>query len=131
MPTTGCCNFTGRAAAASGERARLEDLYPGDPERVDREEETWLEAHPIPEVPLARLADHVDHIRAVAGIDHVGLGSDFDGGFGSESVPAEIDTVADLGLVGAAMDEMGYADTDIGAILSGNWLRALRAGLPE
>jgi membrane dipeptidase len=62
--------------------------------------------------------------------EYVGLGSDFDGGFGVESAPAEIDTVADLGLVGSALRERGYAAEDVEKIMSGNWRRILRQGLP-
>ena len=53
-----------------------------------------------------------------------------DGGFGSESAPREIDTVADLGVIGPALGEMGFSDVQIQAVMSDNWLRLLRAGLP-
>jgi len=61
----------------------------------------------------------------------VGLGSDFDGGFGAESAPAGMDTVADLGHIGPALGELGYGEKEIAAILGGNWLHVLREGLPE
>ena len=83
-------------------------------------------------VTVADVAEAVDHVCQIMGhVEGVGLGSDFDGGFGSESAPLEMDTIADLGSVGAALGEMGYGDGEIGAVLSGNWLRVLRAGLPE
>jgi membrane dipeptidase len=115
---------TERVAAASGERARLEDLYPGDPERVDREEETWLEAHPIPEVSLAKLADHVDHIRAVAGIDHVGLGSDFDG---VRSLPDGMQDVSGYPALLVELMRRGYTRDDLAKVAGLNVLRVMES----
>ena len=84
------------------------------------------------EVRVADVAAAIDHVCQVEGhAAGVGLGSDFDGGFGAESAPAEIDTVADLARIGPALGEMGYGTEDIRAILGGNWLRVLRSGLPE
>jgi len=83
-------------------------------------------------VSVADVAAAVDHVCQVVGdAAHVGLGSDFDGGFGAEAVPAEIDTVADIARVGPALDEMGYGEEEIDAVLGANWLRVLRAALPE
>ena len=82
-------------------------------------------------VALERVAAMIDYVCQITGsADHVGIGSDFDGGFGVESVPAEIDTVADLGLIGALLKDRGYESADVGKIMSGNWLRILRRGLP-
>jgi membrane dipeptidase len=61
---------------------------------------------------------------------HVGIGSDFDGGFGAESIPAELDTAADLPKVGEALSDSGFSRTDIDNILGGNWVRLLRRALP-
>lgn len=73
----------------------------------------------------------IDYICQLTGsADHVALGSDFDGGFGQERTPAEIDTVADLGLVGTRLQARGYTEADVEKILNGNWLRILRQGLP-
>jgi membrane dipeptidase len=77
------------------------------------------------------VAAAIDFVCQMAGdAQHVGLGTDFDGGFGAESAPAEMDTVADLGKVGDALKTRGYAHADVEAILSGNWLRLLRRSLP-
>jgi membrane dipeptidase len=70
------------------------------------------------------LLDHVDHIVQVAGIDHVGLGSDFDG-FGG-SPPTGLEDVSCLPNVTAALLERGYDDDAVLKILGGNWLRVLR-----
>ncbi len=82
-------------------------------------------------VTLSDVVRAIDHICQLTGsAAHVGFGSDFDGGFGVEGVPAEIDTIADLQKIGGALRERGYAETDIAAILGGNWLALLRRGLP-
>jgi membrane dipeptidase len=91
----------------------------------------WTRGDPKEVVTVADVAAAIDHVCQVVGdSSFVGIGSDFDGGFGAESAPAEIDTVADLGRIGAALGEMGYGEADIAAILGGNWLRVLRAALP-
>jgi membrane dipeptidase len=91
----------------------------------------WSKGDPKGAVTLVDVAAAIDHVCQVMGhADGVGLGSDFDGGFGSESAPSEIDTIADLGRVGPALGEMGFGGTEIAAVLSDNWLRMLRAGLP-
>jgi membrane dipeptidase len=74
----------------------------------------------------------VDHVCQVVGdADHVGLGSDFDGGFGADSTPESLDTVADLPRIGLALGEAGYDQGDVEAILNGNWLRVLKETLPR
>ncbi len=92
----------------------------------------WVKGNAKSAVTVADVAAAVDHVCQVVGdAAHVGLGSDFDGGFGAESAPAELDTVADLACIGPALGELGYGDEDIAAVLGGNWLRLLRAALPE
>ena len=72
-------------------------------------------------------ANHVDHICQLTGCsDHAGIGSDFDGGFGLDSVPAEIDTVADLLGLQHILFRRGYNEKDVSNILGGNWLRLLK-----
>lgn len=73
----------------------------------------------------------IDHVCQITGsARYVGIGSDFDGGFGAESTPAGFDTVTDLWSIGPALRARGYEPGDVSAILSGNMLRILRAGLP-
>jgi membrane dipeptidase len=62
---------------------------------------------------------------------HVGMGSDFDGGFGLQSVPTGIDTIADLRKIIPILNQKGYTEADISAIMGGNWLAHLRNNLPE
>ena len=81
---------------------------------------------------LDDVISQIDHICQIAGNTlHVGLGTDFDGGFGMESVPAEIDTIADLPKLAPRLSEKGYNGDDIERIFSGNWLRILRNNLPQ
>jgi membrane dipeptidase len=81
--------------------------------------------------PLSRYLDIIDHICQVTGsARYVGIGTDADGGFGYERIPAELDTVADLGLIGAGLKARGYSSDDIKGILGGNFLRVLRTALP-
>jgi membrane dipeptidase len=92
----------------------------------------WSKGDAKNRVTVADAAAAVDHVCQVVGdAAHVGLGSDFDGGFGAEGAPAEMDTIADLPRIGPALAEMGYGEEEITAILGGNWLRVLRAALPE
>jgi membrane dipeptidase len=91
----------------------------------------WSQGDPKDAVTVADVAAAVDHVCQVVGdAGHVGLGSDFDGGFGAESAPAEMDTIADLARIGPALGEMGYSAEEIAAVLGGNWLRLLREALP-
>ena len=79
-------------------------------------------------VDVVRVVDYI--CQRVGDADHVALGSDFDGGFGSESAPAEIDTVADLAKIAVALREHGFESDHVAAITGGNWLRLLRRLLP-
>ncbi|MGB8647601.1 MAG: membrane dipeptidase [Anaerolineae bacterium] len=82
-------------------------------------------------VTLSDVLDHIKHICDLAGDTlHVGIGSDFDGGYGAEATPREIDTVADLQRIGEALANAGFKDDEVEGILSGNWLRLLRRTLP-
>jgi membrane dipeptidase len=83
------------------------------------------------EVSLSAVADHIDHICQLASdVRHVGIGTDFDGGFGLQSVPPEIDTIADLHKLADFLQPRGYSESDIEAILGGNWLNHLKENLP-
>jgi membrane dipeptidase len=90
-----------------------------DEDHIERE---WQAK--IPRPTLTSLIDHIDHIAKVAGIDHVGLGSDFDGVSGA--TPEGIDSAADLPKITQALLDRGYSATDIHKILGGNLLRVFR-----
>jgi len=89
---------------------------------IDRIEREWMAK--IPRPPLKSLTDHIDHIAKTAGIDHVGLGSDFDGVSGA--TPQGIDSAADLPKVTQALLDRGYSAEDIHKILGGNLMRVFR-----
>jgi membrane dipeptidase len=92
----------------------------------------WSQGDPREAVTIVDVAAAIDHVCQVVGDGaHVGLGSDFDGGFGLESIPAGLDTIADLAHVAPALGEMGYGDGEIGAIMGDNWLRLLHETLPK
>lgn len=76
--------------------------------------------------------DAIDYVCQLTGsAAHVGIGTDLDGGFGAESIPAGFDTIADIITIGDGLRARGYGEADIDAILSGNMLRKLRQALPE
>jgi len=103
-----------------GEEARLKALYPGDPERMKRELDDWQRQHVAPRAMLEQVADHVEHVRDVAGIDHVGIGSDFDG---ITSVPLGLEGVGDYPALFAELLRRGWADDDIKKLAGLNVLR--------
>jgi membrane dipeptidase len=89
---------------------------------VDRMERAWMAK--IPRPPFNVLIDHIDHIAKIAGVDHVGLGSDFDGVSGA--TPRGMDSAADLPKITQALLDRGYSTEDIKKILGGNLLRVFR-----
>ena len=91
----------------------------------------WRRGDRKSDVPFATLLDVIDYYCQITGsAAHVGIGTDFDGGFGAESTPEGIDTVTDLIKIGDGLRARGYSDADIDAVLSGNMLRKLRQALP-
>ncbi|MBT3390137.1 MAG: peptidase M19 [Chloroflexi bacterium] len=82
-------------------------------------------------VTLGFVAAQIDYICQLAGdAAHVGIGSDFDGGFGLQSVPEGIDTIADLGKLAGLLAEKGYTESDIQSVMGQNWLNLLARSLP-
>ena len=96
--------------ASQAERRRLEGLPGSTEETVRQGLERWDESHPWPRGTMSEVADHLDHIRDVAGIDHIGLGSDFDG---TTYVPKGLDDVADFPALTAELLRRGYSDEDV------------------
>ncbi len=90
---------------------------------------SWHQGDPRPS--LSVVADVIDYIVQRCGSTrHVALGSDMDGGFGLDSIPAELDTCADVGSIRSYLEPRGYTQLDIRAVLMENWLRVLRSSLP-
>jgi membrane dipeptidase len=93
---------------------------------------TWELRHGKELVTLQDIVTHIDYICQLAGnAQHVGFGTDFDGGFGWHGVPQDIDTIADLQKISPLLIEKGYSETDVAAIFGGNMLRILRQTLPK
>ncbi|PHN03969.1 dipeptidase [Flavilitoribacter nigricans] len=90
----------------------------------------WIRRKSTPQekgVTLNVLIDHLDHICQLAGnTRHIGIGTDLDGGFGTEQGPADLDTIADLQKLPDLLSQRGYTDEDIAGFMYGNWLRFLR-----
>jgi len=105
----------------------LKDKYKADGKEAPAGEIEKLQrqyADRIPRPPLSDLIDQIDHIAKVAGVDHVGLGSDFDGVNGQ--LPEGIDSPGDIPKITAALIERGYSPEDCRKILGGNLLRVFR-----
>jgi membrane dipeptidase len=105
------------------ERDRLRALYPNDTTRVNSEIKVWLQANPEPRATLGDVANHIDHIRKVAGVDHIGIGSDFDG---ITSVPLGLENVSTYPALTAELLKRGYSDANVKKILGLNVLRVLK-----
>jgi membrane dipeptidase len=116
-------------ADEAAERARFNNppyigLYIGQPERAKAALAAWTEKHPRPTATLAQVADHAEHIRQVAGIDHVGLGSDFDG---IGDAPVGLDGVDKYPALLEELMRRGWTDADIAKIAGENVLRVMAA----
>jgi membrane dipeptidase len=83
----------------------------------------WLAAHPRPEATIAQVADHVEHVRAVAGVDHVGLGGDYDG---CDRLPVGLEDVSGYPRLLAELAERGWSQGDLEKLTGRNVLRVLR-----
>ncbi|MBX2852527.1 MAG: membrane dipeptidase [Phycisphaeraceae bacterium] len=91
----------------------------------------YEEDSPKEMVTYAYVADHIDHICQLAGsAKHVGIGSDADGGFGKEHMPAELDTHRDIVKLAEVLSQRGYSDDDIVAVMRGNWINFFSETLP-
>jgi membrane dipeptidase len=91
----------------------------------------WSKGDRKDKVTLDIVLDAIEYVCQLTGsAAHVGIGSDFDGGFGAESIPQGIDTVTDLLAIGKGLAERGFSPADVEAVMSGNMLRKLRQALP-
>ena len=111
------------AAAEKAEEARAAALYPGDAAARTADLANWNGANPMPPVTVKDVADHIDHIRAVAGIDHIGLGGDFDG---IPFTPDDMTDVSTYPLLFAELARRGYSAADLAKIARSNILRVLQ-----
>ena len=101
----------------------LQERFGNDQERIERELAAWRAANPPPSATVADVADHIEHIRDVAGIDHVGLGSDFDG------IPTYVEGLEDVSTFPALFAELSrreWSDEDMKKLAGENLLRVMR-----
>jgi membrane dipeptidase len=120
--------LTAEGAAANEaewrEARRLKAEHPDDPDAVRAALERYEEAQPTPASSVRDVADHIDHIRDVAGIDHVGVGSDFDG---LPGMPDGLEDVSTYPALFAELADRGYRDEDLTKVAGRNVLRVMRA----
>jgi len=86
---------------------------------------TWAEGHPRPVARLERVADHIEHVREAAGLEHVGIGGDYDG---TTALPAGLEDVSCYPALVAELMDRGWSEPELAALLGGNVIRVLRAG---
>jgi membrane dipeptidase len=111
-------------AKSSAHQQLLRAQFPTNEAYVAAGVERWRAENPAPRATLAQVADHIDHIRKVAGIDHIGLGGDFDG---ISSVVEGLEDVSTYPALTAELLRRGYTDADVRKILGQNVLRVMRA----
>jgi membrane dipeptidase len=111
------------SARHNAERTRLRALPGSSDASVESGMKSWDQANPAPRATLAQVADHIDHIRKTAGVDHIGLGGDYDG---IETVPQGLEDVSKYPALIAELIRRGYSDEDILKITGGNILRVMR-----
>ena len=102
---------------------KIEADFPNDPAKARAALAEWRKTHPEPKATLSMVADHIDHIRKVAGIDHIGLGGDFDG---IDTVIEGLEDVSKYPALSAELLRRGYSDEDIRKIIGLNVLRVMR-----
>lgn len=104
-------------------RRELQAKYPDDKGRMEREYKQWQVKNPYPAGEASIIADHIEHVIKVAGIDHVGLGSDYDG---ISTAPKGMEDVSTYPLITEMLVQRGYSEEDIHKVLYKNALRVLR-----
>ena len=118
-----------KAELALRERTMEDEMkakYPNDPKRAQDEIDAWRKANDPGKTPLSVLMDHIDHIAKVAGIDHVGIGSDFDG-VPLTGLPEGMEDISKLPTLTYELMKRGYSDADIKKFLGENFLRVMSA----
>lgn len=110
--------------ARAAERARLRARAGSTDGAVRAGLAAWDAAHPAPRATLAQVADHIDHVRRVAGVDHVGIGGDFDGTTPND-LPAGLEDVSKYPALITELARRGWSEEDLAKLAGGNVLRAL------
>ncbi len=112
----------GYEQAAVAGRAKFE--FTGNPDGEKAAVDAWTTANPQPKSTLSQVADHIDHIRKLAGIDNVGIGGDFGG---VDELPVGLENVSTYPALFAELVRRGYSKSDLAKIAQGNVLRVMRA----
>lgn len=115
--------YTAWSSDRAGQQAKAKALYTGQPDRAKAAVARWTSDHPAPTVTIAAVADHIDHIVKIAGIDHVGIGGDLDG---IETTIAGLGGVDGYPNLFAELIRRGWSDADLGKVAGGNMLRVMR-----
>ncbi len=110
-------------AERNGYRAKMESLYPGQPDMVAAEMGKWFEQNEMPKSTLEQVADHIDHIRDQIGVDYIGIGGDYDG---ISSLPLGLEDVSTYPDLFAELLRRGYSEEDLRKIAGENMLRVMR-----
>ncbi|WP_282949500.1 MULTISPECIES: dipeptidase [unclassified Sphingopyxis] len=110
--------------ARTAEEARLKALYPGDPAAAKAALAAWDAANPVPKTNVQKVADHIDHIKTTIGVDHIGLGGDYDG---MDSAPVGMEDVSGYPALFTELAKRGYSQADLEKVAIGNMLRVLKA----
>ncbi len=113
----------GWSARQAGEKARLDAVHSGDPDGARTALAEWEQANPAPRSTIAQVADHIDHIVKRSGIDHAGIGGDFDG---MATTTQGMDDVSGYPALFAELARRGYAQADLEKIASRNMMRVMR-----
>ena len=123
--------YSGFVEPAAAEQARgmyavqrrFREQFPDDPQAARRAYDQWRRDNPVPRGTVGTLADHIDHVVRIAGIDHVGLGSDYDG---VTSLPEGMEDVSRFPYLTAELLRRGHSEADVRKVLGGNILRVMR-----
>ena len=113
-----------RGVEKAGEAARLKARWPGDPAAVAAAMKQWEAANPPRGTTIGKVADHIDHLKQTIGVDHIGLGGDYDG---MDSAPVGMEDVSGYPALFVELARRGYTQAELEKIASGNMLRVLKA----
>lgn len=110
-------------AKRSAEESRLKALFQGQPATVEAMMASWDAENPEPATTIKHMADHIDHIRKIAGVESIGIGGDFDG---MPSGPVGFEDVRGYPLLFTELARRGYSQAELEMIASRNILRVMR-----
>jgi membrane dipeptidase len=110
--------------ARTAQKARLDAQYVGNPAGAEAALKAWEAANVAPKTPIEKVADHIDHIKKTIGVDHIGLGGDYDG---MDATPVGLEDVSGYPALFTELAKRGYTQAELEKISSGNMLRVLKA----